>query len=374
MTDTSTPEAPPRRLTRSSSNRMIGGVCGGLAEYTGIDPVIFRVVVAVATVMGGTGLLAYAVAWLVIPKEGEVSHAETFVDRRRHAGWRVGGLPRWASVLLGVVVLLTVMSWFDGDGPFFHGGFWLLVVGGIGVWLWQRGEDDHRMAPLPPQPAAVGAPPAPPLPPIPAAPVRRRERSMLGGLTLSAALIVAGVLAAIDAGGGDLEPGAVFAAALITVGAGLLVGSRWGRARLLVPVGVVLVLATAVATVADVPFTGGAGERTWQPTTSGELQSSYRLGVGHGRLDLRDLDLDGDTRRITASVGFGHLEVWLPDGDVDVTLQAHVGGGHIDGLGDDDDGGADVSRRYERPASVAGDDGTIVLETKVGFGRVEVHQ
>jgi phage shock protein PspC (stress-responsive transcriptional regulator) len=60
--------APPRRLTRSTTDRMIAGVCGGLGEYTGIDPVIFRVVFAVATIMGGAGLIAYIVAWLVMPE------------------------------------------------------------------------------------------------------------------------------------------------------------------------------------------------------------------------------------------------------------------------------------------------------------------
>jgi phage shock protein PspC (stress-responsive transcriptional regulator) len=368
MTETSTPEAPTRRLTRSSSNRMIGGVCGGLGEYTGIDPVVFRVVVAVATVMGGTGILAYAVAWLVIPKEGASSHAETFVDRRRHAGWRIGGLPRWASVLLGVVVVLTVMSWFDDDGPFFHGGFWLLLLGGVGVWLWQRHDD----APAPPVPPLPPIPPIPPIPPVPPAPAHRRERSMLGGLTLSAALMVAGVLAAVEVGGGDLAPGAIFAAALVTVGAGLLVGSRWGRARLLVPVGVVLVFATAVATVADVPFTGGAGDRTWRPTSASELESSYQLAFGHGRLDLRDLDLD-ERRTVTATIGAGYLEIWLPDDDVEVRIVGHVGGGHVEGLGPDDSG-TDVTKRYTRPSSGRDAAGTLVLDAKVGFGRVEVHR
>jgi hypothetical protein len=324
--------------------------------------------------MGGAGILAYAVAWLVIPKEGEASHAETLVHRPGSGRLHIGGLSRWATVALGIVVVLMIMSGFDGDGPFFPGGFWLLVLGGFGVWLWTRHDHDTRVPPVPP--AAVAAPPAPPLPPvppIPPQPVRRRERSVLGVLTVSAALLVAGVLAAVDAGGGDLAPGAIFAAALITVGAGLLVGSRWGRARLLVPVGIVLVFASAVATVADVPFSGGAGERTWRPANRGELQSTYRLGFGHGQLDLRDLELDGDTRRITATIGAGFLEVWLPDDVEVVEVRAHVGGGRIDGLGDSDEG-VDVSRQQVRSATGLGLDGKLVLDVKVGFGRVEVHQ
>ena len=66
MTDT--PQASPRRLTRSTDDRWLGGVCGGLAEYTGLDPAIVRLVVALAALAGGTGVLAYLLAWVLIPK------------------------------------------------------------------------------------------------------------------------------------------------------------------------------------------------------------------------------------------------------------------------------------------------------------------
>lgn len=61
-----------RRLYRSESDRILGGVCGGLAEVYDIDPTLIRLV-AVALFFGaGTGLLAYLVAWLIIPTESEV--------------------------------------------------------------------------------------------------------------------------------------------------------------------------------------------------------------------------------------------------------------------------------------------------------------
>lgn len=66
MTDI--PQASPRRLTRSTDDRWLGGVCGGLAEYTGLDPVIVRLVTALAALVGGTGVLAYLLAWVLIPK------------------------------------------------------------------------------------------------------------------------------------------------------------------------------------------------------------------------------------------------------------------------------------------------------------------
>ncbi|MBO0891012.1 MAG: PspC domain-containing protein, partial [Acidothermales bacterium] len=54
--------SPP--LQRSATNRVIGGVCGGLAERTDIDPILFRVVTAVLVVVGGAGLILYGAAML----------------------------------------------------------------------------------------------------------------------------------------------------------------------------------------------------------------------------------------------------------------------------------------------------------------------
>ncbi|PRY01009.1 PspC domain-containing protein [Allonocardiopsis opalescens] len=58
-----------RSLRRSERQRVIAGVCGGLGEYTGVDANLIRVILAVLTVVGFSGVLIYAVAWLVIPSE-----------------------------------------------------------------------------------------------------------------------------------------------------------------------------------------------------------------------------------------------------------------------------------------------------------------
>lgn len=60
------------RLYRSESDRIIGGVCGGLAEYFDIDPSLVRLIVIALFLGAGTGLLAYLIAWLIIPRESEV--------------------------------------------------------------------------------------------------------------------------------------------------------------------------------------------------------------------------------------------------------------------------------------------------------------
>jgi phage shock protein PspC (stress-responsive transcriptional regulator) len=53
---------------RSRNERIIGGVCGGLAEYFQIDPVLIRVAFLVITLMGGAGILLYLILWVAVPQ------------------------------------------------------------------------------------------------------------------------------------------------------------------------------------------------------------------------------------------------------------------------------------------------------------------
>ena len=59
--------ADGRRLHLSASERMIGGVCGGLGEFFELDPVLFRAAFLVLAVIGGLGILLYLALWLLIP-------------------------------------------------------------------------------------------------------------------------------------------------------------------------------------------------------------------------------------------------------------------------------------------------------------------
>jgi phage shock protein C len=58
-----------KRLTRSTSERMIAGVSGGLAEYFNIDPTIVRLIFVITALAGGPGLLVYLILWFVMPEE-----------------------------------------------------------------------------------------------------------------------------------------------------------------------------------------------------------------------------------------------------------------------------------------------------------------
>ncbi|MBD3155315.1 MAG: PspC domain-containing protein [Candidatus Aenigmarchaeota archaeon] len=60
--------AKTKRLYRSGKNKVIAGVCGGIGEYFNIDPVIVRLVWVLFALAYGSGLLAYIIAWIIIPK------------------------------------------------------------------------------------------------------------------------------------------------------------------------------------------------------------------------------------------------------------------------------------------------------------------
>jgi phage shock protein C len=58
---------PKRRLYRSTQDRMIGGVCGGLGDYFNIDATLVRLAFVIVTLLGGAGVLAYIIMWIVMP-------------------------------------------------------------------------------------------------------------------------------------------------------------------------------------------------------------------------------------------------------------------------------------------------------------------
>ena len=74
-------------LVRSRKGRMVAGICAGAAEYFGLDVTLIRVIAAViAVITGGAGVLAYLVAWAIIPEEGEkTSIAEELLSKTSHS-------------------------------------------------------------------------------------------------------------------------------------------------------------------------------------------------------------------------------------------------------------------------------------------------
>jgi phage shock protein C len=109
-----------RRLYRSRQERMLGGVCGGLGTYLGIDPTLIRIFFVLLVFGQGAGILIYLILWVLVPVEGTVpegtmaenihSGAEEIADRARTMGAELRREltrpdSRW-EVIVGVVLLV----------------------------------------------------------------------------------------------------------------------------------------------------------------------------------------------------------------------------------------------------------------------------
>ncbi len=62
-----------RRLYRSQTDKMLGGVCAGLGQYLDVDPTVIRLIFILAALLGGHGILLYLILWLVMPPENQVT-------------------------------------------------------------------------------------------------------------------------------------------------------------------------------------------------------------------------------------------------------------------------------------------------------------
>ncbi len=104
-----------KRLYRSRRDAWLGGVAAGIAEYFDIDPVIVRLIWLLMIFIGGSGLLVYIIAWILIPPnpdepvdarvEGSRNWGETVIETARGTSSPRQALG-WILVIVGVVVLL----------------------------------------------------------------------------------------------------------------------------------------------------------------------------------------------------------------------------------------------------------------------------
>lgn len=68
--------AESKKFVRSTTDKMVAGVCGGLAKYFDIDTTIVRVLFVLFALAGGPGILAYIILWIVMPEDGGTSVVE----------------------------------------------------------------------------------------------------------------------------------------------------------------------------------------------------------------------------------------------------------------------------------------------------------
>jgi phage shock protein PspC (stress-responsive transcriptional regulator) len=140
--NTHTVEGPTiKRLERSRSDRMLAGVCGGLASYFEIHPAFYRVGFVVLTLLGGAGVLIYLVAAIVMPDEGQAdSVASAALRGRRDRPWPLIGL---GLVVVAAAVLLSHATlWPQGDAWFL-----LLLAGGAILWITRHRTPSETMDP-----------------------------------------------------------------------------------------------------------------------------------------------------------------------------------------------------------------------------------
>ncbi|MEU6816509.1 PspC domain-containing protein [Streptomyces sp. NPDC046860] len=160
----------PRRLRRDRRHKMIAGVCAGLGRHTDMDPVIFRITLAVLAATGGIGLIFYGFAWLFVPYDDEEEN-----EVRKLLTGRVDG-QALAAVLFALIGCGVVLTTLRNGGVLTFAVVLSLLLAGAGYWSRHRAAADPDPEPgdRPKSPrghpiaaqAAADAPPETKAPPI----------------------------------------------------------------------------------------------------------------------------------------------------------------------------------------------------------------
>jgi hypothetical protein len=156
---------------------------------------------------------------------------------------------------------------------------------------------------------------------------------------------------------------------VLLVAIGVLIAISPGPRGVLVVLGILVVLAGLPALLVDDELLeGGIGDDVEQPQTGPDLEP-FRQSIGKLTVDLTEPGLDLDGEMIEASVGIGELLVLLPP-DTDATIDAHVGVGNAQVLGDEENGvDVDVD-------TITGTSGSqeVTLDLEVGIGNLRVER
>jgi phage shock protein PspC (stress-responsive transcriptional regulator) len=417
--------AAPEKFRRDRPHKMLAGVCAGLGRQCDMDPVIFRITLAVLSATGGIGLIFYGFAWLFVPYADEDEN-----EVRKLLTGRVDGQALTAVLfaLVGCGVFLTMLS---NGGVLTFAVVLSLLLAGAGYWSRQRGAPDTD-----PLSAQADAPPEAQAPPVAAGypswwrdpivkdgtheggtgylwgPRDSRDRDIMAAVNISLgrhggtrgdapaphirqpkprgprwiggwvflfALLAGGLGTSLTWDehplGTSLQTG--LACALIVLGVGIAISSFLGRTG---AGSIFLAILTAglLAGAAVLPKDIGTHwvEETWRPTAVAQVQQKYDLGTGVGTLDLTALDLTkGQTLTARAEVGVGRLKVIVPP-DATVKLSIDVGVGDIQLPGDDQQDVDVEPGKYKEvtltPAKGTKASGTLDLDLQVGVGQAEV--
>ncbi|MGW0080458.1 PspC domain-containing protein [Streptomyces sp. NPDC003393] len=424
------PEAAvgPPRFRRDRRHNLIGGVCSGLGRLCDMDPVIFRITLAVLAATGGIGLIFYGFAWLFVPYDDEDEN-----EVRKLLTGRVDG-QALAAVLFALVGCGVFLSMLRNGSVLTFAVVLSLLLAGAGYWSRYRGAPGPD--PLAAQ-AVADAPPEPQAPPAPAAypswwrdpivkdgthvggtgylwgPQDSRDRDIaaavnislgghddaaartprsepprprgprgprwIGGWVFLIALVAGGLGTGLTWSdhtlGTSLQTG--LACALGVFGLGMAVSAflgRTGAGSILLALITAALLAGSAALPEDI--TTRWSHTTWRPAAAAEVKPKYQLGTGEGILDLTRIHIGSDqTVAARAQVGAGRLRVIVPQGmTVRATIDVGIGDIRLPGDGSED---VDVTPgRHEqvtlRPATGVKKAGTLELDLQVGLGQAEV--
>jgi phage shock protein PspC (stress-responsive transcriptional regulator) len=412
------PQDGPRRLTRSQEGRLITGVCAGLAHYTRIDAIVFRVAFGLLVITTGVGIPLYIGAYLLMgDPDGGPSKVEKVGKRvfdgdtalallgaALVAGTLLGIIGHWTSgdaLAVGVVLGLTLFvarargadlvqvarglpervkgrplsSWTPPvPGP----QAYQMSDGMVDLARLGRRTDTHAGGPY--APGAAPTPDAEPsdtvtYPAAPSAKAPSRRPSYLTALTVLVAALAAMVLYAV-AGHRPHFAGIqiVIAGALTVIAVGLFLGAWFGRDRKLVFLGALMSLALACTSIAgDTAVARRTHHMTWRPAATTQAEQSHKVLVGQGTVDLTTVPLSpGQRLEVNAEVTLGVLAVKVPStARVEVDGHAYLGDITIDHQVTSGPG-ARVRRVLEPEGRHPGLTATIVLRIRSKVGDMEV--
>ncbi|MDX9856355.1 MAG: PspC domain-containing protein [candidate division Zixibacteria bacterium] len=130
-----------KRLYRSNSSTIIGGVCGGLGEYFEVDPAFIRILAVLLFFAKGIGLLAYIVAWIIIPRRPlDIETPKPANGEYRFANWHKY-IPGIALIGLGAILLMRNFWYWISWTEIFSV---LLILVGLSLILTRyAGKNEH---------------------------------------------------------------------------------------------------------------------------------------------------------------------------------------------------------------------------------------
>jgi len=356
--------APAREpLRRAAGDRLLLGVCAGLARSFDLSPLAVRLaVVALAAIAAPLVLAAYVVAAAIVPRDdGRALLGGVPADRRETLlGWTLVAivLTAFASAEFRLEDLVWPRLSSFGIFAAAAAALGLIAASQRRAAMSAATQEAPATPPAPASPAAASAPesadsstadspgadePAPEAAdadpaeaatvafadsepptatqPLPAPTTPPAPRGLSLGVIAAAALLIGGALVFLLDAVGAIDPSAAevaggLAVAAAVAGAGAIAGAVTGRRGVIVLLALGAVLGASAAGVAllSTELDDGVGFRTVRPASASEIPETYRLGAGELEIDLRETDLPAGVTTVRALIGAGSLTVLVPRG------------------------------------------------------------